>query len=73
MTPESEARKPESFSSQQTEKYAIQKRSIELVRTIVGALGLERSNDTLLRWIAHYIAELVAKTDYRSGAKQEKN
>lgn len=53
------------------ENFEIQNRSIELGKAIVGALGLERSNDTLSRWMAHYIAEQIAKAENTSGSEQE--
>lgn len=40
-------------------------------RAIVEVLGLERSNDTLSRWMAHYIAEQIAKAEHTSGTEQD--
>lgn len=48
-----------------------QRHSIKLGKAIVEALGLQRSNDTLSRWMAHYIAEQVAKAERTSGTERE--
>lgn len=48
-----------------------QKHSIKLGKAIVEALGLRRSNDTLSWWMAHYIAEQIAKAKRTSGTEKE--
>jgi hypothetical protein len=48
-----------------------QKHSIKLGKAIVEALGLRRSNDTISRWMAHYITEQIAKAKRTSGTEKE--
>lgn len=40
---------------------------LELGRKLVAELGLDNSVDTLGRWMAHYIAELISKAEESSG------
>lgn len=40
---------------------------LELGRKLVEQLDLEESDDTLGRWMAHYIAELIAKSEHSTG------
>lgn len=53
------------------ESSEVQKRSIELGKAIVEVLGLQRSNDTLSRWMAHYIAEQISKVEHTTGTEKE--
>lgn len=53
------------------ENSEIQKHSIKLGKALVEALGLQRSNDILSRWMAHYIAEQIAQAEHTSGTEQE--
>jgi len=53
------------------ENSEIQKHSVKLGEALVEALGLRRSNDTLSRWMAHYIAEQIARAEHTSGTEQE--
>jgi len=45
------------------EQSEIQKELITLGKRLVKQLGLTHSNDTLARWMAHYIAELIYKAE----------
>jgi hypothetical protein len=49
-----------------------QKKAIDLGKLLVKELGLESSNDTLSRWMAHYISEKIILAE-RLPKKQEKN
>ncbi|MEX2347710.1 MAG: hypothetical protein WD511_00700 [Balneolaceae bacterium] len=51
------------ISSQKTEDLETKERVIRLGKTIVQELGLEPGVDTLSRWLAHYIAELINKIE----------
>jgi hypothetical protein len=44
---------------------------IELGKTIVKELGLYDSVDTLSRWMAHYLAELIVKAENASSVKEK--
>lgn len=60
-----------SSSSHLTVKSVRSDAVLELGMTLVEQLGLDRSNDTLARWMAHYIAQLIqdaesAKEDDRA-------
>ena len=45
------------------EDSGLQTKVINLGKLLVKELGLETSNDTLSRWMAHYIAEKIAKSE----------
>lgn len=44
---------------------------IELGKTLVKELGLQDSVDTLSRWMAHYLAELMLKAENASSPKEK--
>ncbi len=44
---------------------------LALGRKLVEELGLEESCDTLGRWMAHYIAELITKAEKATGAQKD--
>ena len=50
----------------------IQKRTIKLGKNLVKELGLDRSVDTLSRWMAHYIAEQMSIAKKASGKEKMK-
>ncbi|WP_220475064.1 AVAST type 3 anti-phage proein Avs3b [Burkholderia pseudomallei] len=52
-----------SISSEKTENCGASDNTLELGRKLVNELGLDQSVDTLGRWMAHYIADLVTKAE----------
>lgn len=54
------------------EKSEIQKEVITLGKRLVRQLGLENSNDTLGRWLAHHIADLILKAENANGKEKER-
>jgi len=55
------------MSSSPTEPYINSDKILELGKKLVEQLGLEMSTDTLSRWMAHYIAELLATVEGTCG------
>lgn len=55
-----------------TEKFAQSEKVMELGRRLVEELRLVESNDTLGRWMAHYIADLMVKAEDATAADKEK-
>jgi len=41
---------------------------LELGKKLIQELGLEQSTDTLARWMAHHVAELIARAEKATGA-----
>jgi hypothetical protein len=66
MTNESK-QPPNSTSSDETENAGASDKIFALGRQLVEELGLDDSVDTLGRWMAHYIAELITKVEHASG------
>jgi hypothetical protein len=61
MTESESPLRPDSTCSEQTEDSGRSDAILALGRKLVEELGLEPSVDTLGRWMAHYIADLMAK------------
>ena len=55
------------LSSQRTENSEIQKKAINLGKSMVEELGLDPGVDTLARWMAHYVAEQIAIAENATG------
>ena len=47
-----------------------QQRVIDLGKVLVKELGFEPSYDTLSKWLAHYIAELITNLESEEGDKK---
>jgi hypothetical protein len=71
MTQGKKTKRLGSSSSQQMENFEVQEHAIKLGKAIVEALGLQRSNDTLSRWMAHYISEQIAEAERTSGTERD--
>lgn len=52
------------------EKSAQSERVLDLGQKLVEELGLVDSNDTLGRWMAHYVADLIAKAEAAAGGEK---
>ena len=63
MTKTEPSTKSKSTSSEQMDNSERSNAILELGRKLVHELQLEQTNDTLGRWMAHYIAELITKAD----------
>jgi hypothetical protein len=70
MTKSESLQRPGSISSEQADESARSDAILALGRKLVDELGLEPSVDTLGRWMAHYIADLIAKAE--SAPSEEK-
>jgi hypothetical protein len=46
--------------------------TIQLGKKLVKELGLEQTSNTLTRWMAHYVAELMVEAENAKGAKKVK-
>jgi hypothetical protein len=62
--------RPGFTSSGPTEAYISSDKILQLGKELVAQLGLEPSVDTLGRWMAHYIAELMTAIEGASGEKR---
>jgi hypothetical protein len=60
--------KQNSISSIAMEKSAQSERVLDLGRKLVEELGLVDSNDTLGRWMAHHVADLILKAENATGS-----
>jgi len=60
------------LSSQRTENSEIQKKAINLGKSLVEELGLDPGVDTLSRWMAHYVAEQIAIAESATGDAKNK-
>jgi hypothetical protein len=63
MTKSESPQKPGSISLEQTDDSGQSEAILALGRKLVDELGLEPSVDTLGRWMAHYIADLIIKAE----------
>lgn len=68
MTTSESKQPPNSTSSGETENVEASDKIFALGRQLVGELGLDDSVDTLGRWMAHYIADLITKVEHASGS-----
>jgi hypothetical protein len=71
MTKSESQPKPNSTSSEQTDASARSDAILALGRKLVEELGLEDSVDTLGRWMAHYIADLIARVESTAGDEKQ--
>ncbi|WBK01229.1 AVAST type 3 anti-phage proein Avs3b [Methylocystis parvus] len=76
MTTSESKQAPSSTSSAKTENFAPADSVLALGRKFVKELGLEESTDTLGRWMAHHVADLITKAekvtgDEKSAAERE--
>jgi hypothetical protein len=67
MNPKISQQAPEFSSSKVTEQSARSEAIIALGKKLVDELGLRSSVDTLGRWMAHYVAELLHEAEVATG------
>ena len=67
MTKNASQLSPKSILSEQTEASARFESVVVLGKKIVEELGLEPSVDTLGRWMAHHVAELIENAEFADG------
>jgi len=54
------------------EQSEIQEKAINLGKSFIKELGVDNRGDTLSRWMAHYLAELMTKAESAKGAEKKR-